>query len=189
MPPLTAEQMPIVLHELEETDEDVTTASAGGQRVCRGLFPRPGLKGELLFGRPFYHYLMVSNLALRLAWLYKLWAPLRHSHAAIMLFALLEVWFGRFTHFRLMSSCWPFACTPYATSRVLPSIMWHFNSSALYHAALSRVLPSIMWHFKSSALYHAALSRVLPSIMWHFKSSALWHAACSSVHVSHCLLF
>lgn len=64
---------------------------AGGSRVCGNLFPRPILKGELLFTRGFYYYLMVSNLVLRLAWLHKLVPSLRHSHAAIMLFALLEV--------------------------------------------------------------------------------------------------
>ena len=60
-----------------------------GERCC-GL-SAPAFKSELLFGKPVYYYLMVSNLLLRLSWTYKLSPHLRHNFDTVLLFTLLEV--------------------------------------------------------------------------------------------------
>lgn len=62
-----------------------------GERGACGV-ARPSLKGDLLFAPPAYHWLLVSNAALRLAWLHKLVPRLRRSHGAVLGFALLEVY-------------------------------------------------------------------------------------------------
>ena len=49
-------------------------------------------RGELLFKRPVYYYLMASNLLLRLSWTYKLSPHLRHNFDTVLAFTLLEVW-------------------------------------------------------------------------------------------------
>jgi len=62
-----------------------------GERSACGL-PRPAFKGDLLFGPGVYYWLLGSNAVLRLAWLHKLVPRLRRSHAAVLGFALLEVY-------------------------------------------------------------------------------------------------
>lgn len=52
--------------------------------------PAPVLRGQLLYRRPFYLYLMASNLALRLSWAYKLSPHLRDHHVVVFLVALAE---------------------------------------------------------------------------------------------------
>ena len=59
-----------------------------GERLCPGL-RQPVLSEKLLYGRPFYLYLMVSNLALRFAWTYKL-TELHRLSWVVMIFTLLE---------------------------------------------------------------------------------------------------
>ena len=75
--------------------------AAGQQRGA--LVPAPVLRGALLFRRPFYLYLMASNLALRLAWTYKLSPHLRDHHLVVTLVVLAEV-------FRCVAG-WP-SCPP-----------------------------------------------------------------------------
>ncbi len=48
------------------------------------------LRSAVLFRRPFYLYLMASNLVLRLGWLYRLSPHLRHHHAVVTLMVLVE---------------------------------------------------------------------------------------------------
>ena len=52
---------------------------------------KPVLKDKLQFPRVFYIYLMVSNLALRLAWTYKVSPHLRQNLLTVLIFTLLEV--------------------------------------------------------------------------------------------------
>lgn len=61
---------------------------AGQQRGA--LLPSPVLRSAVLFRRPFYLYLMASNLVLRLGWLYRLSPHLRHHHAVVTLMVLVE---------------------------------------------------------------------------------------------------
>lgn len=67
-------------------------APGGGQRR---LLPSPVLRGQLLYRRPFYLYLMASNLLLRLAWAYKLSPHLRDHHVVVFLIVIAEA-FRRF---------------------------------------------------------------------------------------------
>ena len=53
------------------------------------------LKDKLQYSRIFYVYLMLSNLALRLAWVYKVSPHLRQNLLTVLIFTLLEV-FRRF---------------------------------------------------------------------------------------------
>lgn len=55
----------------------------------------PVLKDKLQYSRVFYVYLMLSNLALRLAWVYKVSPHLRQNLLTVLIFTLLEV-FRRF---------------------------------------------------------------------------------------------
>lgn len=64
----------------------------------RRLVPAPVLRGQLLYRRPFYLYLMASNLALRLSWAYKLSPHLRDHHVVVSLVALAEA----FRHARVV---------------------------------------------------------------------------------------
>lgn len=66
-----------------------------GASQQRRLVPAPVLRGQLLYRRPFYLYLMASNLALRLSWAYKLSPHLRDHHVVVFLVALAEA-FRRF---------------------------------------------------------------------------------------------
>lgn len=50
---------------------------------------QPVLAEKLLYGRSFYLYLMVSNLALRFAWMYKA-TDLHRLSWVVMTFTLLE---------------------------------------------------------------------------------------------------
>jgi hypothetical protein len=52
--------------------------------------PAPVLRGHLLYRRPFYLYLMVSNLVLRLSWTYKLSPHLRDHHVVVFFIVLAE---------------------------------------------------------------------------------------------------
>jgi len=56
---------------------------------------KPVLKDKLQYSRVFYVYLMLSNLALRLAWVYKVSPHLRQNLLTVLIFTLLEV-FRRF---------------------------------------------------------------------------------------------
>ena len=55
----------------------------------------PQLPAKISYRPMFYFYLMTSNLLLRLSWTYKLSPHLRHNHATVMGFTLLEA-FRRF---------------------------------------------------------------------------------------------
>lgn len=70
------------------TGLDSATGHITGERKW-GL-ARPVLRGELLFQKAFYYYLMASNLVLRLAWTYKLSPHLRRNHDTVFAFTLLE---------------------------------------------------------------------------------------------------
>jgi len=63
---------------------------AGSGSSQRRLIPSPVLRGQLLYRRPFYLYLMASNLVLRLSWAYKLSPHLRHHHVVVFLIVLAE---------------------------------------------------------------------------------------------------
>lgn len=54
------------------------------------MLPEPVFRSELLFRRAWYLWLMGSNLALRLAWTYKLSPHLRHNFDTVLMFTLLE---------------------------------------------------------------------------------------------------
>lgn len=56
---------------------------------------KPVLRDKLQYWRGFYMYLMITNLALRLAWTYKLSPHLRQNLLTVLIFTLLEV-FRRF---------------------------------------------------------------------------------------------
>ena len=56
---------------------------------------KPVLRDKLQYWRGFYIYLMITNLALRLAWTYKLSPHLRQNLLTVLIFTLLEV-FRRF---------------------------------------------------------------------------------------------
>ena len=60
------------------------------------------LSDKLLYGRSFYLYLMVSNLALRFAWTYKFTA-LHRVNGVVMIFTLLEAfrWVPRYNSARV----------------------------------------------------------------------------------------
>lgn len=61
------------------------------QLRARGLAgARPALAPALLYRRPFYLYLMVSNALLRLSWTYKLSPHLRRDHGMVFVIVLLE---------------------------------------------------------------------------------------------------
>ena len=62
--------------------------AGGAQRGA--VVPSPVLRGQLLYRRPFYLYLMASNLALRLAWTYKLSPHLREHHVVVFFIVLAE---------------------------------------------------------------------------------------------------
>ncbi|PRW59731.1 SPX and EXS domain-containing 1-like isoform X1 [Chlorella sorokiniana] len=77
-----------------ERDWEISFFTQLGQQ--RGaLLPSPVLRSTALFRRPFYLYLMASNLVLRLGWLYRLSPHLRHHHAVVTLMVLVEA-FRRF---------------------------------------------------------------------------------------------
>lgn len=63
--------------------------------MCTGaqgtFFPRPVLATPALYSRGFYIYLMVSNLFLRLAWIYKLDDSLRSNATFVLGLAIIEV--------------------------------------------------------------------------------------------------
>lgn len=65
-----------------------------GEQV-RGCIRKPSLPSKISYWPGFYYYLMASNLVLRLSWTYKLSPHLRHNHATVMGFTLLEA-FRRF---------------------------------------------------------------------------------------------
>ncbi|KAI3436190.1 hypothetical protein D9Q98_002245 [Chlorella vulgaris] len=65
------------------------------QMGARRDVPAPVLRGHLLYRRPFYLYLMVSNLVLRLSWTYKLSPHLRDHHVVVFFIVLAEA-FRRF---------------------------------------------------------------------------------------------
>lgn len=56
---------------------------------------KPVLRDKLQYWRGFYVYLMITNLALRLAWTYKLSPHLRQNLLTVLIFTLMEV-FRRF---------------------------------------------------------------------------------------------
>lgn len=56
---------------------------------------KPVLRDKLQYWQGFYIYLMVTNLALRLAWTYKLSPHLRQNLLTVLIFTLFEV-FRRF---------------------------------------------------------------------------------------------
>ena len=56
---------------------------------------KPILKDKPQYSRAFYLYLMMSNLTLRLAWVYKVSPHLRQNLLSVLIFTLLEV-FRRF---------------------------------------------------------------------------------------------
>lgn len=64
-------------------------------RSQKTLLSRPILPPSLLYPRPFYIYLVVSNAVLRLSWTYKLSPHLRRNHAAVFGIVLAEA-FRRF---------------------------------------------------------------------------------------------
>ena len=76
-----------------------------GERTC-GI-PKPLFRSELCFNKPFYYYLMVSNLVLRLAWTYKLSPHLRRNHDTVLAFTLLEVQIQSRVHVSLPRDCAP----------------------------------------------------------------------------------
>ena len=68
----------------------VLVSVSAGERRCCGALPEPVFRPELLFRRAWYLWLMGSNLALRLAWTYKLSPHLRRNHDTVLAFTLLE---------------------------------------------------------------------------------------------------
>ena len=59
------------------------------------MLPTPVLSPALLYPRPLYWYLVASNAALRLSWIYKLSPHLRANHHAVFGIVLAEA-FRRF---------------------------------------------------------------------------------------------
>lgn len=82
----------------------------------RGV-PAPVLRATLLYRRPFYLYLMASNLALRLSWTYKLSPHLRDHHVVVFLIALAEA----FRHVAAAAAAAEAAAWP---ARGLPDAFW-----------------------------------------------------------------
>ncbi|KAI7841272.1 hypothetical protein COHA_005045 [Chlorella ohadii] len=72
-----------------ERDWEISFFTQIGQQRGAPL-PSPVLRSAVLFRRPFYLYLMASNLVLRLGWLYRLSPHLRHHHAVVTLMVLVE---------------------------------------------------------------------------------------------------
>lgn len=77
-----------------ERDWEIAFFTSPSDQSWMGL-KKPVLKDKLQYSRAFYVYLMMSNLALRLAWTYKLSPHLRQNLLTVLMFTLLEV-FRRF---------------------------------------------------------------------------------------------
>ncbi|EFN53201.1 hypothetical protein CHLNCDRAFT_11403, partial [Chlorella variabilis] len=78
-----------------ERDWEISWFGQMGGAQRGAVVPSPVLRGQLLYRRPFYLYLMASNLALRLAWTYKLSPHLREHHVVVFFIVLAEA-FRRF---------------------------------------------------------------------------------------------
>lgn len=77
-----------------ERDWDIQYFSSAPDQNWRSL-RKPVLRDKLQYWQGFYIYLMITNLALRLAWTYKLSPHLRQNLLTVLIFTLFEV-FRRF---------------------------------------------------------------------------------------------
>ncbi|KAK9813520.1 hypothetical protein WJX73_004163 [Symbiochloris irregularis] len=74
-----------------ERDWEIKAFTSRQGEPLMGCVRKPPLPNKISYWPGFYYYLMASNLILRLSWTYKLSPHLRHNHATVMGFTLLEV--------------------------------------------------------------------------------------------------